>query len=135
MSEVGSAIDEVRSELAGVAGEFMPDTCSITKNPTADGGASGDTLVPTTSTTNIPCSYKSLGLGSQDVVGGDAQLASHRLTLPTTQATVLIKPEDRITVKARGGYPALVFQRPVIVNDSLSVFVKVNATLAQQGYG
>jgi hypothetical protein len=75
-----------------------------------------------------------MGHSSQVVVGGEAYLASHRITLPVTEATLAIKPEDRIKVEARGLNPELIFQQPVIIEGSTTVFVNVAATLVQQGY-
>jgi hypothetical protein len=134
MSEIGDAIDEVRDALADAAEEFMPDTCTITKRAFSEGGSSGDTMIPTATITNLPCTYKSLGSRSQIVVGGEARLASHRLRFPATSDTMAINSADRVTIAARGTHPEMVFHEPVLIDGSMAVFVEVAATLVQEGF-
>ena len=131
MSEIGDAIDEVREELADSADEFMIGTCSIIKNTFVNGGSAGDTMAPTATVTGVPYKCKSAGHRSQTVVGGKSQTISHWLTFPYNDDTLAIKPEDRIEDEDDS---ALVFQEPVVVRDSTSVFIKVAATLVHQGY-
>lgn len=131
MSKVSDAIDKAREKVAAKADKFSPRTCSIVKNSLTDGGAAGDTLTPDDGPTGIPYKYKVAGPKAEVVVGGEARSLSHWLTMPHTDDVLAIKPEDRIVDDADA---ALVFQEPVVVYDSMSVFVKVAAMMVQQGY-
>jgi len=134
MAELGDAFEELKSELADAAEEFMSDTCSLIKPTFTDGGASGDTLTQATVASNVPCFYKPAGRNSPLVVGGQAYIASHQFTLPATTEVLAITPEYKLTVQARGSNPQMIFEQPVIVQNSFTALVKVAATLVQQGF-
>jgi hypothetical protein len=131
MSEIGDAIIEIGEELDGASPEFMPRTCSITKNVFAEGGSAGDTKAPSAGATGIPYKFKSAGKQSQIVVGGESQSISHWLTLPMNDDTLAISPDDMIQDDDN---TSLKFQKPVIVPSAFDVFVKVAATVVQHGY-
>lgn len=134
VSELGDAFEELKEELGGAAEEFMSDLCDLTKPTLTDGGGSGDTLTQSTAASNVPCFYKPSGRNSPLVVGGHAYIASHQFTLPATTEVLAITPEYRITVQARGSNPQMIFEQPVIVQNSFMALVKVAATLVQQGF-
>lgn len=134
MSDVGTAIDEARTELASAADEFMFDLCDILNPQFTDGGSSGDSLGLVPGQTNVPCDYKPARPGAQVEIGGTVYVGSHVLRLPWASYTVAITPEHRIKVHARDSMPEMVFEEPALIPGSYSVFVYVLAKFVQQGY-
>lgn len=136
MNELASAIEEVRTELAGAANDILFDLCDIYAPLFTEGGSAGDSvgLNPTPVATNVNVTYKGLGGTKEFVVGGEAYTASHQLKMVRTATTVAITPRHRLALKARGLTPALIFEKPFTVEDSISPLLKVNATLVVQGY-
>lgn len=132
VSEVGSAIDEVRTELAAVAGEFMADTCTIKLITPSSDDFGGSTDSETTVASNIPCDYESLG-PQQVIVGGKVVTGrTHKIKLPFTASTAGILPKHKIVVAAQGVMPELTFNDPIILPGSLGPFLEVAATLGVQ---
>lgn len=134
MNELATAIEEVRTELAGIGNDILFDLCDIYGPTFTDGGAAGDSVNKVPVATNVNVTYKGFGTSRQFVVGGEAYTASHQLKMVRTAKTVAITPEHRITVKARGRTGQLVFENPHIDEDSISPLLKVHATLVIQGY-
>jgi hypothetical protein len=122
MNDVAEAIDEVRSELAEVAGEIFPDLCDLKEKV-------GDEELPTSRASKIPCSYKSSRPRQVVIAGQGIVTLDHELKLPATTKTMAIKPHYEILVRANGLVSARTFLNPVPVFDSLSPFVRVEATL------
>jgi hypothetical protein len=136
MNDLAEAIEEVRNELAIEGNEILFDECDIYAPLFVDGGAAGDsvTLNPTPVATNVGITYKGLGKGKEMTVGGESYIASHRLRMARTAVNVAITPRHQLRVKARGRTPVLVFERPVIDEDSVSPLLELNAVLVIQGY-
>lgn len=134
MNELAVAIEEVRTELADIGSEILFDVCDIDGPSFIDGGASGDSVDLSPAASGVNITYKGLGGTKQFVVGGETYTASHQLKMVRTIETLAITPRHRITVRARGLTSALVFQNPLIVEDSISPLLKINATLVVQGY-
>lgn len=136
MNELAAAIEEVRTELAGVGNEILFDSCDIYAPLFTDGGAEGDSvsLNPVPVATNVNVTIKGHGVAKTFVVGGEAYTASHELKMVRTTKTVAITPRHRIVARARGLTAALIFEKPFITEDSISPLLKVNATLVMQGY-
>lgn len=134
MSEVGDAINEARTELAIATSEFMEDLCDLIKPTFQDGGTAGDTLTTGVIASNVPVNYRGARPGSQVVVGGEAYIASHELDMPRTVQTLVITPEYKIKVLARGDTAVITFQKPVIVHRGSDVLLTVAAELVQQGF-
>ena len=135
MNELATAIEEVRTELAGIGNEILFDLCDIYGPKFTDGGAEGDSLTKDYPVaTNVNVTYKGFGANKQFVVGGNAYTASHELKMVRNVKTVAITPEHRITLHPRGLTGALIFENPHIDESSISPLLKVNATLVIQGY-
>lgn len=132
MSELGDAINEVRTELAT---EYpFADTCNLWGPTFVDGGASGDSETLAVIASAIPIGYEGASANAQVVIGGDAYAASHRLKMPRTEVTVAITPKHLIKVQPRGDTAELVFEKPVIVQKDTDVLLTLAATLVQQGF-
>ena len=124
MSEVGTAIDEVRAELNTAAPEFLPDLCDLIQLTLQDDGHNGQTLKPTTVATDIPCRYSEVaGSEGGSVIGSKTYTATHRLTFGASADTMAIVPEYFIRVHARGDKPEMIFDQPVRAKGSMAVFV------------
>lgn len=136
MNELATAIEEVRTELAGSANEILFDLCDLFGPTFADGGAAGDSVGvgSTPIAQNLNISYKGFGVSKVFVVGGEAYTATHELKMVRTTTTVAITPRHLIKIQARGNTGQLVFEKPFITEDSMSPFLKINATLVVQGY-
>lgn len=136
MNELAAAIEEVRTELAGVGSEILFDLCDIYAPLFTDGGAAGDSvgINPIPLATNVNITIKGFGAAKQFVVGGEAYTASHLLKMVRTTKTVAITPRHRIVARARGLTASLIFEKPFITEDSISPLLKVNATLVIQGF-
>jgi hypothetical protein len=132
VSEVGDAINEVRTELAT---EYpFTDVCTLWGPTFIDGGSASDSETIAQVAANIPISYKGSGANSQVVIGGEAYAASHRLKMPRTSATMAITPKHLIKVQARGDTGELVFENPVVAQRDTDVLLTLAATLVQQGF-
>lgn len=133
MSEVGSAIDEVRSELAAAASEFMPDLCDVVADGTVTvDGFGGTSVSDSVLATNVPCQYEAMTTPVQRQIGeGPITTLTHILTLPATAITKVIRPHYRIVVHASGDQPQLTFRNPVTIDGSMSVFTKLAAELSE----
>src|SRR5690349_16167720 len=129
MSRVGDAIDRARTRVASKSSKILTDTCSLWGPTFVDGGSAGDSETIASIASNIPIGYKGSRANSQIVIGGEAYVASHQLTLPRTMTTMLITPKHFLKVQARGDTPELVFEKPVIVHRDQDVFLTLAATL------
>lgn len=130
MTEVGAAIEEIRTELDASAIEFSADLCDIVLLTSGqdDSGGHGDTT--STVASDIPCSVEALAQPVTRVVGGRVLTGlDHQITLPSNANTRAILPKHKIVVDPRGNTPALTFNDPVILEDSLGPFVVVHASL------
>lgn len=134
MNELASAIEEVRTELAGIGNDILFDLCDIEAPEFTDGGEAGDGFSKVPFASNINVTYKGFGGVRQFTVGGESYTATGQLKMVRTAKTVAITPEHRITLRPRGLTRALVFIDPHIDEDSVSPLLKVNATLVIQGY-
>lgn len=134
MNELAAAIEEVRAELAGAANEILFDLCDIDGPILVDGGSSGDSVSLGPIATNVNVSYRGLGNGKQFVIGGEAYTASHELKMVRTTTTVAITPRHLVKVQPRGITGQLIFEKPFIIEDSKSPFLKIGATLVKQGF-
>jgi hypothetical protein len=134
MNELATAIEEVRTELAGAANEILFDLCDLDGPTFVDGGGSGDSVTIGSIAQNLNVSYKGFGGTRQFTVGGETYTASHELKMVRTTTTVAITPRYLIKVQARGLTGQLIFQKPFIFEDSKSPFLKIGATLVKQGY-
>jgi hypothetical protein len=136
MNELAEAIEEVRTELADAQSEILFDECDIYAPMFVDGGPSGDsvTLNPIPVAQNVGVTQKGLGKGREVSVGGETYIATHKLTMPRTSSTVAITPRHQIRVYARGLTPQLIFEKPVINEDSIDPLLEVSAVLVMQGY-
>lgn len=133
MSDVGDAIDEVRTDLATDAADFMADVCTLIP-PLLVAQGSGHTLGEGTHVTSIPCNHEQIGGGGVTFHDGESVVTkTHKLELPFTSATVLITRQYKIKVTARGFNSQLIFEQPVIQVDSLSPLLQVFAVLTE-GY-
>lgn len=133
MSDVGDAMDEVRSELDGSASEFMADVCDVILLTPGqdDSGGSGNTA--STVVADVPCSYEALKQPFDKQIGGRVLIGlTHKITLPSNSNTQAILPKHKIVVDARGNTPSLTFNDPVVLSGSLAPFVTVAASLAEQ---
>lgn len=133
MSKVGDGIEKVRTKLDAKAAKFMADNCDIILLASAvdDSGGSGDT--PSTVAADVPCGYKALKVPVDMKAGGKTIIGlTHQITLPSNAYTQAILPKHKIVVDARGNTPAMTFQDPVVLPDSLGPFVIVNASLGVQ---
>lgn len=133
MSEIGDAIDEVRSELAADAADLSADVCTLIPPALVTQG-SGHTLGEGEHITGIPCTHEQVGGGGVTFHdGGSVVTKTHRLEMPFTSETVAINRQYKIMVEARGLNPQLIFEQPVIKTDSLSPLLQVFAVLTE-GY-
>ena len=110
------------------------DTCDLIKPNFAEGGATGDTVSPTTVATNLRCFYESRSGNSQVVIGGQAYSASHNITIENTSASIAITPDYKLKIHARGANPEKIFEQLVIRDGSFTPLAVVAANLVTQGY-
>lgn len=132
MSELGDAINEVRTELASAASEFMFDLCDLIPDPSLVAQGAGHTLTDSAAVTSIPCTHKQLGGGGVRIDDGESVVTkTHKVTLPYTSDTVLIDRHYQIRIHARGFNPQVIFEQPVRQVDSASPFVSVLVTMTE----
>lgn len=136
MNELASAIEEVRTELAGAQAEILFDECDIYAPLFVDGGELGDTVTlnPIPVARNVGITYKGLSKGKEVNVGGESYIASHALRMARTAINVAISPRHQLRTKPRGKTPQLIFEKPVIDEDSVSPLLELNAILVVQGF-
>jgi hypothetical protein len=129
-------IEKVREKLVTKSRKFLIDECDIYAPMFIDGGAAGDsvTLNPTPIATSVGVTCKGLSKGKEVTVGGESYIASHKLTMARTAINVTITPRHQLRVKPRGRTPMLVFDKPVIDENSVSPLLELNAVLVVQGY-
>lgn len=133
MSDIGDAINEVRTDLATDAADFMADVCSLIP-PALVAQGSGHTLGEGAHVTNIPCNHEQIGGGGVTFHDGESVVTkTDRLELPYTSQTIAITRQHKIKVAARGVNTQLIFEQPVIRVDSLSPLLQVFAVLTE-GY-
>jgi hypothetical protein len=133
MSDVGSAITEVRAELAASAAEFFPRTCSLIPQKTVDDGFSGHRLADDTPINNVPCKVEARSGGYQVNESGSVVTKTHQITLLVTSDTVGIKKSHKIAVAAEGLTPAMTFDQLVVTLGDLDPFLTIYASFAE-GY-
>lgn len=132
MNEVGIAINELRSELADVAVEFMADSCSIFYISETDDERGGYGPSQALIAADVPCDYEVLRQPVDKAVGGEVITnLDHKLTLPSSPQAHLLDPRYRIVVDSRDDVGQLLFKSPVVLEDSLGPFVEVAAVLSQ----
>lgn len=136
MNDLAEAIEEVRNELANEGNEILFDECDIYAPLFVDGGPLGDTVTlnPIPVARNVGITYKGLSKGKEINVGGESYIAFHALRMARTAINVLITPRHQLRVKPRGKTPQLIFEKPVIDEDSVSPLLELNAILVVQGY-
>jgi hypothetical protein len=128
---LASARSLIESNPAAVG---LVDLCDL-KGPTfVNGGASGDSVTIGTIASDIRCMYEATSPNTTVTVGGKTYSVTHRVLMLRTNASELITPEYRIPVHARDGKPEIIFENPVMLDESLSPLVTVLATLVKQGY-
>lgn len=132
MSDVGNAINQIRTALNAAASSFMADTCDIVLLTPGNDDYGGSTNTPTTVASNVPCDYEALSPFQTEIGGRLITGRTHKLTLPSNATTEAILPKHKIVVAARGNTSALTFNDPIVLPDSLGPFLEVAASLAVQ---
>lgn len=112
----------------------LVDLCDLIGPTFVDGGAGGDSVTIGDVATDVKCLVEPAGQGEQIVVGGETFIASHRLYMIKTTATEAITPRYKLKVHARNGTAQMIFENPVIVDESLSPLITVKSILVKQGY-
>lgn len=132
MSEVGSAIAEVRVAIADASGEFMADLCDLIPPALVTQG-DGHTLGDGTPITGIPCNHEEVSGGVTFHDGESVVTKSNRVTMGYTATTVAITRQYKIKVHANGANPELILEQPVIQRDSMSPLLDILA-VKSEGY-
>ena len=131
MSDIGDAIQGVRSELNTAAPEIFPDVCDVF-NVTNTTDAFGEPVpVITTVVSGVPCKSQAMGSSEQIIAEGEQTTLSHKLKMGITPSTVMIKPNYRIVMAANGDVPEQTFENPTSLIDSFSPFMVLAANLRQ----
>lgn len=135
---MGSWIADLMLEAAPlVIGQFN-DLCDI-KNlvkKNVDGQMVEDTALSTT-VSNIKCTYEPWRMHSDPTLHMplsevDSASVTHKILMEATAATLAIKQNYIITIHARDGRPALLFEQPIRLDESLSPLIIVAAILRNQ---
>lgn len=132
MSDVGNAINQIRAALSAAAPAFMADTCDVFLLTPGPDDYGGSTNTSSTVASSVPCDYEALSPFQTEIGGRLITGRTHKITLPSNATTEAILPKHKIVVAARGNTPALTFNDPIVLPDSLSPFLEVAATLAVQ---
>lgn len=131
MSTLASTLEQFRTSFP--ASQLFPNLCDIKElgGSTAD-GFGGTTETDSTLASNVPCKYEPLSSAVQrQIGGGPITTLTHKLILPATAVTKVIRSHYKIVVQALNGQPELTFRNPVTLDGSFSVFVKLAAELAE----
>lgn len=107
-----------------------PDRCNVVNRTLTTGSYGGSTIAETTVASNVPILYEERIYGSTQVVGGTQSFITHDLYLISSSATRSIQPDHKIVVAARGDIPALIFEEPIRLDESLSPIVHLGAKLS-----
>jgi hypothetical protein len=133
MSEVGDAVNEVRTELATAASEFMSDLCDLGVSVKTDQGA-GHTIADSWIASDIPCSHEQIGGGGVQVNdNGTTVTKTDRIVMPYTSTTKLIDRQYKIRVHANGFNPQVIFEQPVQQLSATAPLLEVLAVVTE-GY-
>lgn len=128
MSEVGDAINEVRTEVGAAVSEFLPDLCELIEIGLGSDGHSGLRPTETSRATNVPCKYdEATGSPNKLESGHVGYESTHILTFGASNATMAITPKYVVKVLANGDRPITFFEQPVRMKGSMQVFVKYRA--------
>ncbi len=131
MSDIGDAIQGVRSELNTAAPEIFPDVCDVFNLTNTTDEFGNPVPVTATMASGVPCKYEAMGKTEQIIAEGEQTTLSHKLKMSVTPDTLAIKPNYRIVVAANGETPELTFENPTSLLGSFSPFMVVAANLRQ----
>lgn len=129
MSDLSSAIAEVRSELNISSPDIFTDLCDIQSVTSGSDDYGGASQTPGTVAANVPCKYEALSSSEQSFAGGTTASLTHRITMGVTPSSLAIKQNQRIRVLANGDVPELMFENPIPQLGSFSPFIDVLASL------
>lgn len=105
------------------------DFCDLIEPTEAPDGFGGSTPTDNEIASDLPCFYEPLSGSSSQVAGGALTTQTHRVTMESTAATLTIKPDYEIQVKARGDRPIIIFERPIPLLGSFAPLVEVAAIM------
>lgn len=126
MATLAQQIDFLRTRGSEMRTVLLPDTCSVTRGVTVTNTESGYTETPNVVGTNISCKYESRSAFEQAAAGTVVASGTHTLIFP---AGTDIRPQDKVTVNARGTTAALGFQITGALPDSFDLMLRVAANL------
>ncbi len=129
MNELASAIEGVRTELAGSSDIYIGALRIVIPSGSIPDGFGGETEGTPTEYPNIP--YKKIEpLGRSDIIAGGAQITTQtdKITLPATTVTKKIKPHYQLIVPPHDGFEEQVFENPITLIGSFDAFVRVAVT-------
>lgn len=99
-----------------------------------DGGASGDSVTIGDVAAGIPCLREPAGQTDFIVVGGESFVATDRIFMIKQDETDAITLRHKLTLHPSDGTGALVFEKPMKVDETLNPLIVVKAILVRQGY-
>lgn len=130
-------LEEILEGFGNVIVPMLSDICTIEnivlKN--IDGILQRDP-VASTSVSGIEVMYEPLSrspkVEQMILAGAMSADVTHKLLMRVTASTMAIKPNTIITVIARSPRPAMIFERPVRMDESMSPLLIVAAVLKNQ---
>lgn len=105
------------------------DFCDLIEPTEAPDGFGGSTLTSTEVASDLLCFYEPLGGSSSQVAGGALTTQTHRVTMEATAASLTIKSDYKIQVRARDERPAITFEDLIPLLGSFAPLVEVAAKL------
>lgn len=135
MSTPASLVASARSLIEANPDQYgLIDRCDLIGPSFVDGGSGGDSVTFGTVASDVPCLREPAGQGEQIVVGGEAFVATDRVFLIRQSETEAVTPQYKIKVYPADGSAALVFEKPVKINETLNPLVVFKTAIVKQGY-
>lgn len=128
MNKVAAGIEKARERVAAKTEKFLPNTCKLITATSVPDGFGGSTETETEVETGINYKYEPLGPSQKTIGGGAITTQTHKLTMGHTETTRAISSHYKIVDEDNAD---LVFENPVTLDGSFSVFLVVAAELAE----
>lgn len=131
MNALGRGLNSARAAVnRSAAPAVLPDLCDIFTTGLVSDGHSGQSTGESLVAQDLPVEVEDATPGgAQIVAGGQTYQATHRLKFGYSAVTVAIRPEHIVKIKARGVVGEFVFEKPVPVKGSSSVWLYYSAVL------
>lgn len=133
-----SWLSDIMADMAPIIIDQFADVCDL--KDLRKKNVAGQMVEDSSTTviyTDIPCAFEPWRMHTDqqfqlNLSGVSSGSVTHTIMMPATPATLGIKQNYIITVRARDGRPIYVFEQPLRLDESLSPLVLVGAILLNQ---